>query len=96
MQALIELGEAIENVLGDRCMGLRRKDDAGNAYARLLAIRVEVYGKRHLEVAKAYKKIGRVYSLQGKDREAMEAYVKCLDIELWFFSPGISGRSGEP
>ena len=95
MQALIELGEAIENV-GDLCMGLGRKDDAVDAYARLVAIRVEVHGERHLEVAKAYKKIGLVYSLQGKDREAMEAYVKCLDIELWFFSPGISGRSGEP
>ena len=54
--------------------------------------RLEAYGERHVEVAKAYKNLGHVYSFWGHNRLAMEAHLKCLEIEQWCFR-GLEGVS---
>ena len=49
-------------------------------YNRALAIRKNIYGENHLDVATSYNNIGMVYSDQGDYTKALEYYTKALNI----------------
>ncbi|MBF0609182.1 MAG: tetratricopeptide repeat protein [Magnetococcales bacterium] len=49
-------------------------------YEKSLAIRLEVYGKKHLDVATSYNSIGSAWDMLGDSRQAIKFFEKAIEI----------------